>query len=94
MKKVISILLVVAIAASLCMTAFADDIATHVCSKCGYEGEHSYTQARVECWEPCSIHEEEHDYLAYYTYGYYTCPECGNTDRLVERFNFQCPYGR
>lgn len=94
MKKAISILLVVAIAASLCMTAFAADTATHYCSECKRNREHYYTTSSWEGWEQCSIHEEEHDYYVWYTYGHYECLKCGNMDNVVETFNFDCPYGR
>lgn len=94
MKKAISILLVVAIAASLCLTAFAANVTEKMmsCEDCGKKTLHYCTYDAVEAIvTECSVHEG-HNYTEYWTYNYYECQKCGAFEREFVDFDYECPF--
>lgn len=78
MKKAISILLVVAIAASLCMTAFAANVTTitRKCENCGKTALHYKSEVEsLDRVVECPTHGG-HDAERLYVYYAYECFKC------------------
>ncbi len=91
MKKAISILLVVSIAASLCMTAFASVITiTRYCETCKKDTLHyEYTDVFVDDTAECPTHEkctaiETHTRITY------ECFKCCETE-VTHTYTYSCP---
>lgn len=97
MKKAISILLIVAMAASLCMTAFAakGDTVTRECNTCDRPTMQTECDEyeSFNCVVECPYHAY-HDADEYYVHPLYECAKCGETSidwttRICIRY--KCP---
>ena len=92
MRKVISVLLAIAITASLCMTAFAASVTTvtNYCATCGKDTQqYKYVDESLNRVVVCPDHGT-HDAEQIYIHTSYECFKCGEIEDGGSVIDYNC----
>lgn len=94
MKKALSILLIVSLAASLCMVVFASDVTTvsRYCKTCGKETlQYAYMTEQYKRHINCPTHSGC-TATEYAVYQHHECFKCCETETEFSGLRYVCPY--